>query len=232
MKEPFDFKTGELLLVDKPKDWTSFDAVKKIRNAARVKKVGHGGTLDPLATGLLIVAVGPATKKLQQLQDADKAYQAEIRLGFTTPSYDAEFPPENPKPTGHIAREAVEEAMRGFMGTIEQYPPAYSAVKVGGKRAYDLARKGKEVETKPRQVTIKAFDLLAYDGPERITTQIECSKGTYIRTLAHDLGQALETGAFLLNLRRTRVADFRLEDAWPLDELVAEIRRQREETGE
>ena len=220
-----DFQAGEVLLFDKPKGWSSFDVVKKVRNAIQVKKVGHAGTLDPLATGLLILCTGRATKTINQIQGQEKAYEALIRLGATTASYDAEHPEENPHDVGHLDRAALETAMAAFRGEIEQVPPAFSAVKVGGQRAYQAARQGKPVELKRRTVQVYAFDLLEQDAerPEVWRTHIRCSKGTYIRSLAHDLGQALGVGAYLVGLVRTRIGDYRLKDAWQVDDFVARV---------
>lgn len=223
-----DFTEGQIFLVDKPREWTSFDVVAKLRNTLRIKKVGHAGTLDPLATGLLVIATGKQTRQLHHLQDADKTYEAVFRLGAVTRSYDCECPPEDFRDTAHLTREQVEQAMSVFQGAVEQKPPAYSAVRVKGKRAYELARRDQEVELPTRSVIIHDFTLLAYPGPEAVEARIHCSKGTYIRSLIHDLGQQLGVGAYLLELRRTSVGPYQLDAAWSLPELVEQIRTARE----
>jgi tRNA pseudouridine55 synthase len=222
-----NFEEGELLLVDKPLNWTSFDVVAKIRNLIKVKKVGHGGTLDPLATGLLIIATGKKTKMLQDLQNADKSYRMTLCLGATTPSYDAEYPPENILPTDHLTEADIIKAFDAFRGTIEQFPPAFSAIKTKGKAAYALARKGIQPELQPRTVTISKLELIAYHSPQEIIAEVDCSKGTYIRSLAHDIGQYLGVGGYLKGLIRTRIGAFRLEDAWRWEELLAELKALR-----
>ena len=212
-----DFQAGTTLLFNKPKGWTSFDVVKKVRNMVRIKKVGHAGTLDPLATGLLIICTGKHTKTISGIQDMEKSYEVVFRLGATTPSYDAEFPEENVQEVGHISQERVEKAMKAFEGEISQVPPIYSAVKVQGKRAYAAARKGQQVELKPRHVSIYEFSLIAWEGPKQVKAKVRCSKGTYIRSLVHDLGQELGVGGYILELARTRIGDYALEDAWEID---------------
>ena len=207
-----DFVAGEVILIDKPKGWTSFDVVKKIRYLIKTKKVGHAGTLDPLATGLLILCSGKMTKTIDSIQAQEKEYWVEFRLGATTPSYDAEFPAENIQDTSAITRAMVEAAMQPYVGAISQLPPQFSAVKVDGKRAYESARAGKTVEIKPRTITIYEFELLEFhpqteEAPARASARIRCSKGTYIRTLVHDLGQDLGVGAYILELRRTRIGE-------------------------
>lgn len=215
-----DFLAGQMLLIDKPKTWTSFDVVNKIRYAIKIKKVGHAGTLDPLATGLLILCTGKFTKKLTDLQGLDKRYDVVFKIGATTASYDAEHPEENLTNTDGVGVEQIQKAMASFVGEIEQTPPVYSAVKVNGKRAYKAARKGKKVEIRSRQVTIHAFDGLDQVGPEIFSASIHCSKGTYIRSLVHDLGQALGVGAYIQELRRTSIGDHRIEDAWVLEDFL------------
>lgn len=205
-----DFIAGEVILIDKPKGWTSFDVVKKIRYLIKTKKVGHAGTLDPLATGLLILCSGKMTKTIDAIQAQEKEYLVEFRLGATTPSYDAEFPAENIVDASHITRQMVAEALPQYIGAISQLPPQFSAVKVDGKRAYESARAGKTVEIKPRTITIYDYELLDFkpQTPESdawASARIRCSKGTYIRTLVHDLGQTLGVGAYILELRRTRI---------------------------
>ena len=211
-----DLVSGEIICIDKPLGWTSFDAVKRVRGAIlrrlRVKKfkVGHAGTLDPLATGVMIITTGRATKRIEQLQAGVKEYVATVALGATTPSFDLETPVDATYPTSHITRELVEEALSRFIGAIEQVPPAFSACKIDGKRAYELARKGREVELKAKTLVIDEIELLEY-SPEAITIRVVCSKGTYIRALARDIGLALGSGAHLTALRRTRVGDYTID---------------------
>ena len=202
---------------DKPYRWTSFDVVGKVRwlicRRLKVKKlkVGHAGTLDPLATGVLIVCTGRATKRIEELQSGTKEYYATIRLGATTPSYDLEKPIDATYPTEHITREMVEQVLERFKGKIEQVPPTFSACKVDGKRAYEMARKGNEVELKPKPLVIDEIELTECNLPD-ITIRVVCSKGTYIRALARDIGEALQSGGHLTALRRTRVGQYKVED--------------------
>lgn len=223
-----DFISGEIIAVDKPLGWTSFDAVKRIRGAiqrrlhVRKFKVGHAGTLDPLATGVLIVCTGRATRRIEELQNGDKEYVATIRLGATTPSYDLETAIDREYPCDHITREMVEDALPAFTGKIMQVPPVFSAVKVEGKRAYDLARKGKEVSLKAKPLEIREMELLEFTPPE-IRVRIVCSKGTYIRAIARDLGEALGTGAHLTALRRTRVGTIDHASCLTIDQAVERI---------
>lgn len=229
-----DFKGGETLIIDKPYRWTSFDAVKRIRGAIQRRlglkkfKVGHAGTLDPLATGVLIVCTGGATKRIDALQAGEKEYVATIRLGATTPSYDLETEIDRTFPTAHITRELAEEALGRFRGKIMQVPPVFSAVKIDGKRAYKYARKGKEVELKAKPLEISEIELIdacphhngEASGIDEITIRVACSKGTYIRALARDIGEALGSGAHLTALRRTRVGAFSESDAMSIDETL------------
>ncbi|MDE6645038.1 MAG: tRNA pseudouridine(55) synthase TruB, partial [Muribaculaceae bacterium] len=197
-----DFLTGEILYIDKPLKWTSFDAVKRLRGmllrryGVKKFKVGHAGTLDPLATGVMIVCTGRATKRIEELQAGVKEYVAEIALGATTPSYDLETEIDATYPTDHITRELVEEALKKFTGRIEQVPPAFSACKVDGHRAYKAARRGEAVELKPKILVIDEIELLSY-SPTSITIRVVCSKGTYIRALARDIGESLNSGGHL-----------------------------------
>lgn len=207
-----NFIDGEILYIDKPLGWTSFDAVKRLRGALSRRlgnkkiKVGHAGTLDPLATGVMILCTGRATKRIEELQSGVKEYVATIALGATTPSFDLETEIDATYPTDHITRELVEEALARFTGRIEQIPPAFSACKVDGVRAYKLARKGSDVELKPKVLVIDEMELLQF-APTEIVVRVVCSKGTYIRALARDIGKALGSGGHLSALRRTRVGD-------------------------
>ncbi|MFM2374954.1 MAG: hypothetical protein RLZZ165_50 [Bacteroidota bacterium] len=214
-----DFQAGEVLLIDKPKGWSSFDVVRKVRSLIKSKKVGHAGTLDPLATGLLVLCTGRLTKTIDKIQAQEKEYLVEFRLGATTPSYDAEFPPENPQDCSHLTIEMVDQAIERFKGAISQSPPQFSAVKVGGKRAYESARSGNIVDIKPRTITVFSYDLLEFRAPDWARARIRCSKGTYIRSLVHDLGQVLGVGAYILELRRMRIGEYRVEDALSIEGL-------------
>jgi tRNA pseudouridine55 synthase len=225
-----DFEAGTVLLIDKPKGWTSFDVVKKLKGITRAKKIGHAGTLDPLATGLLVVCTGKLTKSIQQIQDADKEYLVDFKLGATTPSYDAEFPPENIQDASHITLADVQAVLPAFVGEVAQVPPVYSAVKIDGERAYKAARAGRSIEMRSRTVRIDAITLLSLeDGVVR--AQVNCGKGTYIRSLAHDIGQALGVGAYCLELRRTRIGLHHVDAAWTLDDLNAAVRAARTPTA-
>ena len=212
-----NFKEGEVLYFDKPLKWTSFAVVNKIRYhicrklGVKKIKVGHAGTLDPLATGVMIICTGKATKRIEEFQYHTKEYIATLQLGATTPSFDLEKEIDATYPTEHITRELVEEALQRFIGRIEQIPPVFSACQVDGKRAYDLARKGEDVELKAKTLIIDEIELLECNLPE-IKIRVVCSKGTYIRALARDIGEALNSGAHLTGLIRTRVGDVRLED--------------------
>ena len=216
---------GEILYIDKPLHWSSFDAVKRVRGimARRLKikkiKVGHAGTLDPLATGVMIVCTGKATKRIDELQAHTKEYVATIALGATTPSFDLETEIDATYPTEHITREMVEDVLKKFTGRIEQVPPAFSACKIDGKRAYKMARKGKEVELKAKVLVIDEIELLEY-SQLYIVVRVVCSKGTYIRALARDIGEALNSGGHLTALRRTRVGDVKVEDCLSVDQAV------------
>lgn len=224
-----NFLDGEILYIDKPLGWTSFDAVKRVRGvlARRMKvkklKVGHAGTLDPLATGVMIVCTGRATKRIDELQAGVKEYIATIALGATTPSFDLETEIDATYPTDHITRELVEETLRRFTGRIEQIPPAYSACKIEGVRAYELARQGEEVNLKPKILVIDEIELLEFD-PTRIVVRVVCSKGTYIRALARDIGVALGSGGHLTALRRTRVGDVSVDKCLSVEQITELIR--------
>ncbi len=216
----FDFETGEVLLLDKPLTWTSFDVVRKVKNALRIKKIGHAGTLDPLATGLLILCTGRKTKEIDQIQAQEKEYTGTFRLGETTPSFDLETAVDMARPYAHLTDEQIVAAAQPFLGTVQQSPPLFSAVKVGGKRAYEIARQGLNAEIKSKTVEIKTFELTRVALPE-VDFRIVCSKGTYIRSLARDLGAALGCGAHLTRLVRTRIGEFRVEDAFSLETIEA-----------
>lgn len=218
------FTEGKILYFNKPLNWTSFALVKRIRSRIsrelEIKKikVGHAGTLDPLATGVMIVCTGKATKLIESFQYQTKEYVATIQLGATTPSFDLETEIDQTYPYEHITKEQVEETLKTFIGTIEQVPPAYSACKVNGERAYDLARKGEEVELKPKILVIDDIELIDYQLPV-IKVRVVCSKGTYIRALARDIGAALGSGGHLIGLIRTRIGDIRLEDCLEIEQV-------------
>lgn len=224
----FDFQAGEVLLIDKPLRWTSFDVVGKIRNSIKPLKikVGHAGTLDPLATGLLVLCTGKKTKTIDQLQAQEKEYTGTIHLGATTPSYDLETEIDQEFDISNITPEQIKEASKQFIGEIQQYPPSHSAIKIGGERLYEKARRGEEVERRPRTVVINSFEITDITLP-LISFKVVCSKGTYIRSLAHDLGRALHSGAYLHSLRRTRSGDFLVQDAYGVMELVNHIRENK-----
>lgn len=222
---------GEIFYVDKPLRWTSFDVVKRIRGVLSRRtgikklKVGHAGTLDPLATGVMTVVTGRATKRIEELQAHTKEYVAEIRLGATTPSFDLETEVDAEYPWQHIGRKQIVEALSKFVGAIKQVPPAYSACKIDGKRAYKMARKGKEVNIKAKELVIDEIELVGMQLPV-ITVRVVCSKGTYIRALARDIGEALGSGAHLVGLRRTRVGDIRVESCEQVDRLIDRLEKE------
>lgn len=224
-----DYISGEILVIDKPYRWTSFDAVKRLRGAVQRRlnakrfKVGHAGTLDPLATGVLLVCTGRATKRIAELQEGMKEYVAEITFGATTPSYDLEKEIDATYPWEHITPELIAETLPKFQGHLMQVPPVFSAVKVDGKRAYNYARKGKEVEIKAKPLEIKELEVLNWEAP-KLTLRVLCSKGTYIRALARDLGEAMNSGAHLTALRRTRVGYYTIDDAMSLDKALELIK--------
>jgi tRNA pseudouridine55 synthase len=220
-----EFAEGQLLLVNKPYKWTSFDVVGKIRNAFKPLKlkVGHAGTLDPLATGLLIICTGKMTKQIDTFQAEEKEYTGTMILGAATATYDLESEPEQKFPIEHITAEQVNEACKQFIGDIQQYPPAHSAIKIDGERLYEKARRGEEVELRLRSVTISEFEITRIELPE-IDFRVVCSKGTYIRSLVNDFGQALNNGAYLSRLRRTRSGNFNVADAWEVMEIFNVIR--------
>lgn len=220
----FDFIKGEVLLVDKELEWTSFDVVKSIRGSLQKKlnlrrfKVGHAGTLDPLASGLLLVCTGKATKTIDSLQAQDKVYTGSIHLGATTPSFDKETEENQQFPIEHITEDLIHQTAQSFEGEIEQTPPIYSAVKIDGKRAYEYARKDQEVEIKSRKICIHQFKITKIEFPE-VHFEVKCSKGTYIRSLARDYGLALDSGAYLSSLRRTIIGDFSVDDALKVEQI-------------
>ena len=231
-----NFIEGEVLYFNKPLTWTSFNLVAKVKypllRKLRIKKlkVGHAGTLDPLATGVMIICTGKATKRIEEFQYQTKEYIASIKLGATTPSYDLEKEVDATYPTEHITRELVEETLKKFIGSIEQIPPAFSACKIDGERAYELARAGKEVELKPKTLVIDEIELLECNLPE-IKIRVVCSKGTYIRALARDIGEALNSGAHLTGLIRTRVGDVKLEHCMEIENFVEWLDKQEIEVN-
>lgn len=226
-----DFIKGEVLYVNKPLHWTSFNLVNKLRwklqKTLKMKhlKVGHAGTLDPLATGVMILCTGKATRLIESFQYQTKEYVATLELGATTPSFDLELEVDATYPTAHITRELVDEVIPRFTGEIWQVPPVYSAVKVDGKRAYDYAREGQEVELKPKLLVIDEIEVLDFALPI-LKIRVVCSKGTYIRALARDIGQALGSGAHLTALERTRIGEVRLADCWEIDALVDHVEKE------
>jgi len=223
--EEYDFGKGEILLFDKDLDWTSFDLVRKLRNflsrrtGIKKLKVGHAGTLDPKATGLMIVCTGKETKNIDQIQAKEKEYIATIRLGATTPSYDLETAENETFPTDHMTPELIKSTLENFLGENDQIPPLFSAVKIEGKRAYEHARKGSDMVLAPKKITISELELLSF-SKEEIKLRVVCSKGTYIRALARDLGAGLQSGAYLVGLIRTRIGDLKLEDAWNVQDFI------------
>jgi tRNA pseudouridine55 synthase len=232
-----NFQAGEILYFDKPLHWTSFNLVAKVRSAlchklgVRKLKVGHAGTLDPLATGVVTICTGKATKRIDELQAHTKEYVATLQLGTTTPSFDLETQPDATFPTEHITEERIREVLTHFTGRIEQVPPAFSACKVDGHRAYDLARKGKEVQLKAKVLVIEEIELLDFSPSSmQMTIRVVCSKGTYIRALARDIGEALQSGAHLTALRRTRVGDIRVEDCMKMEDFGPWLEKQEIET--
>lgn len=228
-----DFVEGEILSFDKPLHWTSFDLVAKVRrtlcHALGVKKlkVGHSGTLDPLATGVVVVCTGKKTKLIDQLQYDTKEYIATLQLGATTPSFDMEHEVDHRYPTAHISRDLIDQTIPTFLGEQWQVPPVYSAVSVNGKRAYTFARKGEEVELKPKLLVIDEIEVLSFDEASmQLTIRVVCSKGTYIRALARDIGVRLKSGAYLTALRRTRVGNRLVEDCYQIEDFIASIQAQ------
>ena len=223
--DEYDFQKGEILLFDKELDWTSFDLVRKLRNflcrqtGVKKLKVGHAGTLDPKATGLMIVCTGKETKNIDLIQSKEKEYIATLKLGATTPSYDLETTESETFSVEHITPELVKISLQKFLGELDQIPPLFSAVKVEGKRAYEHARKGSDMVLAPKKITISEIELLKF-SPSEIVLRIVCSKGTYIRALARDLGNELNCGAYLIGLRRTRIGNFSIIDAWEVQKFI------------
>ena len=232
--EEYDFQKGEVLLFDKDLDWTSFDLVRKLRNflcrstGIKKLKVGHAGTLDPKATGLMIVCTGKETKNIDLIQAKEKEYLATIRLGATTPSFDLETAEDETFPTDHLSEELVKQTLEKFMGEQDQVPPLFSAVKINGQRAYEHARKGNDVVLQAKKITMYELELISFSANE-IVLRIVCSKGTYIRSLARDLGLALNCGAYLVGLCRTRIGDFKLDEAWKVQDFIEKF--QENETN-
>ncbi|MBK6264797.1 tRNA pseudouridine(55) synthase TruB [Marivirga sp. S37H4] len=216
---------GKVILIDKPLNWTSFDVVKKLKFALKVKKIGHAGTLDPLATGLLILCTGKMTKSIEKFQAQKKEYTGDFTLGHITASYDLETEPEFKKEITGITKEQCIEVANSFLGEITQTPPIFSAVKKDGKRAYELARAGEKFELKSKQVHIEAFEITDFDPP-KISFRIVCSKGTYIRSMANDFGEKLGVGAYLSSLRRTKIGEFSVDDAENLMKLVEKQKKE------
>ena len=226
---PQSITEGELLLIDKPLEWTSFQVVNKIRWALKRKfnikklKVGHAGTLDPLATGLLVICTGKMTKKISEFQDLDKTYIGTITLGATTPSFDLETPINKRFPLKHLNKEKIIEAKKNFIGTINQYPPIFSAIKKKGKRLYEFARIGKKIEIQSRKVVIYSFEFSKINLPD-LNFKLKCSKGTYIRSLANDFGKSIDSGGYLSSLRRTAVGSFKIKNSIQLQEFIEKLK--------
>ena len=223
-----EFLSGKVILIDKPLNWTSFQVVNKLRwkikktfNLKKIK-VGHAGTLDPLATGLLIICTGKMTKQIDLFQGQEKEYTGTMTLGNTTPSFDMETQVDKSFPTDHITKDLIHETTKNFIGTINQYPPVFSAVKKDGKRLYEFARAGEEVEIKPREITIHEFEIIKVEK-KILSFRVVCSKGTYIRSLAHDFGKAMDSGAYLSSLRRTRIGEFHVQDAQSIEDFINEL---------
>lgn len=224
------FEQGQVLLIDKPLRWTSFDVVRKVRNLVKTKKVGHAGTLDPLATGLLIVCTGKFTKRINEYMSQEKEYTGTFTLGAITPTYDLESEPQDFKPYAHLTADDIQNATKQFTGDIQQLPPAHSAIKVDGKRLYELARQGKEVKLEPRSVRIDQFEITDIQLPV-VSFRVVCSTGTYIRSLANDMGVALECGAYLSSLCRTRIGTFTVDKAMNMEQAESWIKEQHHQNG-
>jgi tRNA pseudouridine55 synthase len=222
LKKNYNFLEGEILLFDKELNWTSFDLVQRVRNALcremgiKKMKVGHAGTLDPLATGLMILCTGKATKKIEELQNGKKEYIATIKIGATTPSFDMETEEDKTFDYSHVNKETITEALKKFEGEILQIPPVFSAVKVKGKRAFEYARNGEELKLQPKKIVIEMIEIESVELPF-LKIRVVCSKGTYIRALARDIGEALNCGAYLTGLRRTKIGNYTIKDAVKVD---------------
>tara|TARA_B100000575_G_C23126242_1_gene652536 strand:- start:1613 stop:2308 length:696 start_codon:yes stop_codon:yes gene_type:complete len=230
MKTLNEFREGKILLIDKPLKWSSFQVVNKLRWEIKktfdIKKikVGHAGTLDPLATGLLLVCTGKMTKQIQELQDQKKVYSGTMTLGSTTPSYDLETDINQKFSTDHVCENILRETTKQFIGEIEQYPPLYSAIKKDGKRLYEYARLGQDIDIKPRKIFIESFNITNFQN-QKVDFEVQCGKGTYIRSLANDFGKALNSGAHLSSLRRTKIGDFSINDAIEINEFVESLKK-------
>jgi len=224
------YNNGQTLLVDKDLDWTSFDVVKKIKNIIKCKKVGHAGTLDPLATGLLIICTGKNTKKINDIQNQDKVYTGEFILGKSTPSHDLETEFNSQKDIKNITSDRIEEVSKRFVGEQLQRPPKFSAVKVNGKRAYEYARDNEEVKIKEKNINIYEFKIIEYNLPN-ISFKISCTKGTYIRSIARDFGEELGCGAVLSKLRRTEIGNYNVEDAFKVNDLADKLKKEKIESN-
>lgn len=220
------YAEGKVLLIDKPLHWTSFDVVRKLRNLLQIKKIGHAGTLDPLASGLLIVCTGKFTKKINAYMAQEKEYTGHFTLGAVTPTYDLESEPEQPRDFSFVTAALLNEKLRQFTGAIEQFPPVYSAIKKDGVALYELARRGEEVDLKARPVTIYRFEITGVELPV-VGFKVRCSTGTYIRSLAHDFGKALGCGAYLSSLRRTAIGDCNVDDAITIDRFESSLREMQ-----
>ena len=225
------FEDGRVILIDKPLHWTSFDAVRKIRNTIKIKKVGHAGTLDPLATGLLIICTGKFTKKINEYMAQEKEYTGSFTLGAVTPTYDAESTPQDIKDTSAITEEQVTAATKNFIGEIQQFPPVFSAIKKDGVALYELARRGEEVDLKARTVFIKEFEITKVEMP-LVYFRVVCGTGTYIRSLAHDMGTTLGCGAYLSELRRTRIGEYLVHDAVGMEGFLLSLNVRSETTDD
>lgn len=221
------FEQGLVLLINKPLEWTSFDVVRKIRNQIKIKKVGHAGTLDPLATGLLILCTGKFTKRINEYMAKEKEYTGHITIGAITPTYDLESEPVQQQPFDHITMDELVNNTKQFVGEIMQVPPAHSAIKIDGKRVYEMARKGIDVVIEPRKITIKEFEILSVDLPT-VEFRVVCSTGTYIRSLANDFGKALGCGAYLSSLCRTRIGEFTLDQSMSMEQASSFIQQHKE----
>ena len=224
------YNNGQTLLIDKDLDWTSFDVVKKIKNIIKCKKVGHAGTLDPLATGLLIICTGKNTKKINDIQNQDKVYTGEFILGKSTPSHDLETEFNSQKDIKNITSDRIEEVSKRFVGEQLQRPPKFSAVKVNGKRAYEYARDNEEVKIKEKNINIYEFKIMEYNLPN-ISFKISCTKGTYIRSIARDFGEKIGCGAVLSKLRRTEIGNYNVEDAFKVNNLADKLKKEKIESN-